>query len=291
MKRTWLVVLIVVVAAFTSSLIGLIIFASALGRPESGIGLTKGLGYVEITGTITESEETVRQLKALERNSSVKGILLRINSPGGMVTPSHDIYTEVKRISASGKPVIASFGSLAASGGYYVAAAADLIVASPQTLTGSIGVIMEFPVVERAMDRLGLGVEVIKSREHKDIGSPFRRMSERDRSLLQNVVTDAFDQFLDVVASGRNLPRDSVEKFADGRILTGRQALALGLVDSLGSLEESKLIAARFCGIEGEPRLIRAPRRFGRMWRQLMEDAGDALFGRLRFPRLSYSWL
>lgn len=220
----------------------------------------------------------------------VKGILLRINSPGGVVTPSHDIYVEVKRISEGGMPVIASFGSLAASGGYYIAAPADLIISSPQTLTGSIGVIMEFPVVQGAMDKLGVGVEVIKSREHKDIGSPFREMNDHDRSLLQGVVSDAFDQFVEVVSTGRDLPRDSVEKFADGRILTGRQALALGLVDTLGTFEESKRIAAEYCGIEGEPRLIRAPRRASWWWRRLMESTGDALFGRLRFPRLSYSW-
>lgn len=290
MNRTLVIVLIVVGVALGAVLLILFAVAFAGGNSEGGVAIGKGLGYVEVEGTIVESEDVVRELKSLEGNSMVKGILLRINSPGGVVAPSHDIYAEVKRISEEGTPVIASFGSLAASGGYYIAAPADLIVASPQTLTGSIGVIMEFPVVERAMDKLGLSVEVIKSREHKDVGSPFRQMTERDRGLLQGVVADAYDQFVEVVSAGRELPRDSVEKFADGRILTGRQALALGLVDTLGTFEESKRIAAAYCGIDGEPRLIRAPRRPNWWLRRLMESTGDALFGRLRTPRLSYTW-
>jgi protease-4 len=289
-NRTLLVVLIVVGVLLGALLLALFAVAFAGGRSDGGVAIGKGLGYVEVEGTIVESEDIVRQLKSLEANSMVKGILLRINSPGGVVAPSHDIYAEVKRISEEGTPVIASFGSLAASGGYYIAAPADLIIASPQTLTGSIGVIMEFPVVERAMDKLGLSVEVIKSREHKDVGSPFRQMTDRDRGLLQGVVADAYDQFVEVVSQGRELPRDSVMAFADGRIFTGRQALALGLVDTLGTFEESKRIAAQFCGIDGEPRLIRAPRRMNWWWRRLMESTGDALFGRLRSPRLSYTW-
>ncbi len=290
MSKNWIIVLIVVGVVLGAVLLGLFAVVWAAGRSDSAVALGKGLGYVEVEGAITESEDIVRQLKSLETNSMVKGILLRINSPGGVVTPSHDIYVEVRRISEAGKPVIASFGTLAASGGYYIAAPCDLIIASPQTLTGSIGVIMEFPVVNRAMDKLGLAVEVIKSREHKDVGSPFRPMTDRDRGLLQGVVSDAYDQFVEVVSQGRELPRDSVLGFADGRILTGRQALALGLVDTLGSFEESKRIAAEYCGITGEPRLIRAPRRMSRLWRQLMESTGDALFGRLRFPRLSFTW-
>lgn len=289
MNRTLVILLIVVGVVLGAVLLGLLAVVYLGGRTD-GVAIGKGLGYVEVEGTIVESEDVIRQLQYLEGNSSVKGILLRINSPGGAVAPSHDIYAEVKRISDEGTPVIASFGSLAASGGYYIAVPCDLIISSPQTLTGSIGVIMEFPVVQRAMDKLGLQVEVIKSREHKDIGSPFRQMGEADRGLLQGVVADAYDQFVEVVSAGRDLPRDSILKFADGRILTGRQALVLGLVDTLGTFEESKLIAADYCGIKGEPRLIRAPRRANWWWRRLMESTGDALFGRLRFPRLSYSW-
>lgn len=263
---------------------------------ESGVdtgnlaGWSKGLGYVEIVGTIVDADETVRELKSLESNPRVAGLLIRVDSPGGVVTPSHEIYSEIRRIRDDGTTVIVSMGSLAASGGYYVSAPADLIVASPQTITGSIGVIMEFPVVKGVMDKLGVSVEVVKSAEHKDIGSPFRAMNERDRELLQGVVSDAYEQFVGIVSENRELPEDSVRAFADGRILTGRQALELGLVDTLGTFEDAKRIAAEVCGLEGEPRLIRAPRRIGSRLTDWLFGSAEELFGGLRFPRLSYTY-
>jgi len=179
-------------------------------------------------------------------------------------------------------------GSLAASGGYYVSAPATRIVANPQTLTGSIGVIMEFPVIKGVMDKIGVKVEVVKSRVHKDIGSPFRDMTDQDRELLQGVVTDAYDQFVSIVSTERKIPKDSVRAFADGRIMTGRQALALGLVDTLGTLEDAKRIAASVCGIEGEPRLIRTGRRLNSWLWDLLEGTTEGLVGGFGFPRLRY---
>ena len=179
-------------------------------------------------------------------------------------------------------------GSLAASGGYYVSAPATKIVANPQTLTGSIGVIMEFPVLKGVMDKIGVKVELVKSRVHKDIGSPFRDITDQDRELLQGVVTDAYDQFVSIVSTERRIPEDSVRAFADGRIMTGRQALALGLVDTLGTFEDAKRIAASLCGIEGEPRLIRTGRRLNSWLRDLLEGTTEGLFGGFGFPRLRY---
>ncbi len=282
-----------VVAGVLSGLVMFVLFLTVIATqagagPDAVAGWRKGLGYVEIEGTIVDATETVRQLKWLERQPQVKGILLRVDSPGGVVTPSHEIYSEVARISNEGKPVIVSMGTIAASGAYYISAPADLIVASPQTLTGSIGVIMEFPVVKGLMDKLGLKVEVVKSRDQKDIGSPFRDMTSRDRELLQGVVTDAYEQFVEVVSASRNIPEDSVRLIADGRIMTGRQALALGLVDTLGTFEDAKRIAADLCGIEGEPRLIRPTRRMSFLVRQLLEGTTENLLGGLRFPRLRY---
>jgi protease-4 len=248
----------------------------------------KGLGYLEIEGNIVDATETVRQLKSLEANPLVKGILIRVDSPGGVVTPSHEIYEEIRRVRDDGTPIIVSMGTLAASGGYYVSAPATLIVANPQTLTGSIGVIMEFPVLKGMMDKLGVKVEVVKSRVHKDIGSPFRDMTDRDRELLQGVVTDVYDQFVAIVSIERDIPEDSVRAFADGRIMTGRQALALGLVDTLGTFEDAKRIAASLCGIDGEPRLIRASRRLNFWLRDLLEGTTEGLFGGFGFPRLRY---
>ncbi len=257
---------------------------------DPGASLGSGLGYLELEGTIIDSRQFIRQLHSLDRNPLVKGILLRVDSPGGAVTPSHEMYSELKRVRDSGTPVIVSMGTLAASGGYYVSCASDLIVANPGTLTGSIGVIMEFPVFKGLMDKLGLDVAVIKSDSAKDIGSPFRRMNPDDKALLQDVVTDVYDQFLEIVSVEREIPYDSLRPIADGRIFTGRQALACGLVDTLGTFEEAKLIAADFCGIKGEPRLIR-PRKPLRSWLiDFVESTAEGVFGWPRSARLSYRW-
>jgi protease IV len=291
MSRKTIVVLVVIAAALFAVMTGLFLTFLVAGSGSDVSGLktwNKGLGYIEIKGTIVDATETVRQLKSLEHNPLVKGILIRVDSPGGVVTPSHEIYEEIRRVRDGGTPIIVSMGTLAASGGYYVSAPASLIVANPQTLTGSIGVIMEFPVLKGVMDKIGVKVEVVKSRVHKDIGSPFRDMTDQDRELLQSVVTDAYDQFVSIVSTERHIPEDSVRAFADGRIMTGRQALALGLVDTLGTFEDAKRIAASFCGIKGEPRLIRPNRRLNSWLRDMLEGSTEGLFGGFGFPRLRY---
>jgi protease-4 len=291
MSRKTVIVLVVVGAALLAVMMGLMLAFFIAGSASDVSSLKtwgKGLGYIEIEGTIVDATETVRQLKALEHNSQVKGILIRVDSPGGVVTPSHEIYEEIRRVRDGGMPIIVSMGTLAASGGYYVSAPATMIVANPQTLTGSIGVIMEFPVLKGLMDKIGVNVEVVKSRVHKDIGSPFRDMTDQDRELLQGVVTDAYDQFVAIVSTERKIPEDSVRAFADGRIMTGRQAFALGLVDTLGTFEDAKRIAASLCGIEGEPRLIRPSRRLKSWARELLEGTAEGLFGGFGFPRLRY---
>jgi len=291
MSRRTVIILVVVAAVLLAVMLGLFLAFAIAGSASDVSSLktwNKGLGYIEIDGTIVDATETVRQLKALEHNSQVKGILIRVDSPGGVVTPSHEIYEEIRRVRDDGMPIIVSMGTLAASGGYYVSAPATRIVANPQTLTGSIGVIMEFPVLKGVMDKIGVKVEVVKSRVHKDIGSPFRDMTDQDRELLQGVVTDAYDQFVAIVSTERKIPEDSVRAFADGRIMTGRQALALGLVDTLGTFEDAKRIAASLCGIEGEPRLIRPSRRINSWVRDLLEGTAEGLFGGFGFPRLRY---
>jgi protease-4 len=291
MSRKTVIVLVVIAAVVLVVLLGLFLAFTIAGSGPDAPGLktwNRGLGYIEIEGTIVDATETVRQLKALEHNSQVKGILIRVNSPGGVTAPSHEIYEEIKRIRDGGLPIIISMGALAASGGYYVSTPATRIVANPQTLTGSIGVIMEFPVIKGLMDKVGVKVEVVKSRVSKDIGSPFRDMTDQDRELLQGVVADAYDQFVSIVSAERKIPEDSVRAFADGRIMTGRQALAFGLVDTLGTFEDAKRIAASLCGIEGEPRLIRPSRRMNFWLRQLLEGTTEGLFGGFGFPRLRY---
>lgn len=215
------------------------------------VSFTDSVGVVEISGIITDPKDVLADLKDFSKDDSIKAIVLRIDSPGGAVGPSQEIYRQVRKIKEH-KPVIASLGAIAASGGYYIAAAADGIMANPGTLTGSIGVIMEYANMQRLFDKIGLSPVVIKSGKYKDIGSPLRKMTDAERALLQDFVDSIHDQFIDAVASGRHLKRKDVVKIADGRIFSGKQAKKLGLVDRLGNFEDAIEWAGRKGGIKGE---------------------------------------
>lgn len=223
------------------------------------------VAIVEVEGVILDADDVVRQLKEHLENSTVKAVVVRINSPGGVVAPTQEIYDAVSRFKAEGKPVVASLGSVAASGGYYIAAAAERIVASPGTLTGSIGVIMQLTNLEGLLKKVGLRYEVIKSGKYKDIGSFARSMTEQERQILQTLMDDVHGQFVDAVASGRKLDRKAVLALADGQIFSGRQAKELSLVDELGGREEAIELAAKLAGISGKPRLLIPRRRFSIM--------------------------
>jgi protease-4 len=221
-------------------------------------GFEKSVAVVEVKGVITEDirKTTVKNLAKFRRSRSVKAIVLRIDSPGGGVSPSQEIFNEVKRVREAGKPIYASMGSIAASGGYYIAAPCDRIFANPGTATGSIGVIMEIPNVEKLLEKIGVYFMVIKSDEHKDIGSPFREMSDAEEELLKGVIIDIYDQFVDAVVTERGLDREEVLRVADGRILTGRQALDAGLVDELGDVQDAIMAAGEAVGIKGKPKIV-----------------------------------
>ncbi len=215
------------------------------------------IAIVEIQGMISESRETVQQLREFQHNPKVKGIILRIDSPGGAVGPSQEIYSAVARIRAeSEKMIYASLGSVAASGGYYIASAADTIFANPGTLTGSIGVIMAFSNIQGLIEKIGVRPEVIKSGAFKDAGSPVRAISSKERKLLQNLVDDVHQQFVDDVAKGRNLPTQDVARLADGRVYTGRQAFELKMVDRMGGLQDAIDLLAAQAGIQGSPKIV-----------------------------------
>lgn len=213
------------------------------------------IGVIPIEGVINNPDTIVDQLIAFRKDSRIKAIILKINSPGGGVAPSQEIYSETRR-TAKTKNVVASFGSLGASGAYYIASAADKIVANPGTLTGSIGVLMEFIRVEELFKKIGIEMEVIKSGEFKDIGSPNREMTESEKRLLKNLIEDIRNQFVTAVAQGRNMPRERVFELADGRIFSGREAKELGLVDYLGNFQDAVNIAKQVAEIKGEVRLI-----------------------------------
>ncbi|MCL5021500.1 MAG: signal peptide peptidase SppA [Bacteroidetes bacterium] len=242
-----------------SVIIAVIISGSGTGENEYNLsGSQPKVAVVSLTGTIMSSRSIVSTLQVLADNRSVKAIVLRVDSPGGGVAASQEIFEEVKSIRDTVKPVVVSMGSIAASGGYYVSCGATRIVANPGTITGSIGVIAMFPNYAKLMDKLGLEMDVIKSGKYKDSGSPFRNMTEADKKYFQGVVENSYDQFLDAVARERKLPVDKLKKFADGRVFTGEQALKLGLVDTLGSLEDAISIAAKLGDIKGKPEVVEA---------------------------------
>ncbi len=209
------------------------------------------VGIVEINGVISESESIIKDLKRLRSNDAVKAIVVRIDSPGGGIGPSQEIYREVRKTTQE-KKVFASMGALAASGGYYVAAATDGIMANPGTITGSIGVVMGFADIQALLEKIGLSPVVIKSGQYKDMGSPVRDMTPTERQLMTNLVDELHQQFVNDIAEGREMDPDLVASFADGRIFTGQTAKNNGFVDRMGNLEDAVDWAGRSGGIEGE---------------------------------------
>ncbi len=231
------------------------VISLSLTLVQKKIPLGSRIALVRIEGPILDSRNIVEELKERTKDHSIKAIILRIDSPGGAVAPSQEIYEEVKKAAAA-KKVVVSMGSIAASGGYYIAAPADLIIANPGTLTGSIGVIMEIPNIEGLMSKIGITTEVIKSGKHKDMASAFRKMGVEERELLQGVMDNVHEQFIKAVAAGRKLKVEDVRLIADGRIFSGEQAKTQKLVDELGTLEDTIKKAAELAGISGEPDLV-----------------------------------
>jgi protease-4 len=213
------------------------------------------VALIRIEGPIFDSKDTIDEIKDYMKDPSVKAVVLRIDSPGGAVAPSQEIYEEVRKAVVK-KKIVVSMGSVAASGGYYIASPATRIIANPGTLTGSIGVIMEIPNFQGLMNKLGIKTEVVKSGRHKDIASVFRSIGKEEREILQGVLDNVHEQFIKAVAEGRKMLREDVKKIADGRIFTGEQALAAGLVDELGNLEDAVKAAAKLAGIKGEPVVV-----------------------------------
>jgi protease-4 len=240
---------------------GCIFIAKALlGDSERQFADKPGIGLVEVKGMILDSRETVRQLRHFMKKDSIKAVVLRVDSPGGVVAPSQEIYEEVKKFAAK-KKIVVSMGSLAASGGYYISAPATMIYANPGTITASIGVIIKLSNIEALMDKIGIKSTVIKTGKFKDSGSPVRELTEEDRAMFQSVIDSTHNQFIKAVASGRKLPEDEVRRIADGRVLSGEQAMALKLVDRLGTFQDAIEEAGKLAGIKGEPEVILPPKK------------------------------
>lgn len=281
--RGCLVVVLVLAGFFL-----LLVIASRIGDLPFIRG--EKVALLPIEGVILESETVIDQLKEFARDESVKAIVLRLNTPGGGVGPSQEIYEEVRKLRGK-KVIVASMGALAASGGYYIACAADKIVANPGTITGSIGVIMKFMNVEDLAEKIGVRGYVIKSGEFKDIGSPVREMGPEERELIQGVIDNVHSQFVDAVAQGRNLDREEVAAIADGRIFSGAQAMELGLVDVLGNQEDAVAEAGRMANIEGEPSVVTPPKKKFSILDLLRDEAKSIIDETLDRTRFRFDYL
>ncbi|MDX2348162.1 MAG: signal peptide peptidase SppA [Nitrospirota bacterium] len=231
--------------------------------PELLLAGKEGVAIVRVEGPIMDSSQAVAELEAFGDNPMVKAIVVRIDSPGGGVAPSQEIYNAVKRVrKEQNKTVVASMGTVAASGGYYIAVATDRILANPGTLTGSIGVIMQMANFQELLEKVGVKSVVIKTGKFKDLGSPFRPMVEEEWQLLEAVMHDTLSQFIEAVAEGRSMDAAEVEQLADGRIFTGRQAKSVLLIDEIGDLHDAIKLAGELGGIEGTPRVLETTKPF-----------------------------
>lgn len=248
----------------------------------SGISLSNDkIAVISIQGVLTSSTDTIKQFKQYEENEDVKALVLRIDSPGGTVVAAQEIYTEIQKLREN-KVVLTSMGNVAASGGYYVASATEEIVANPGTLTGSIGVISEYPNIEELMKKVGLRSEVMKSGRFKDLGNPTREMTVEERQLLQDLIDNIHRQFIRDVALGRDMTVEEIEPLADGRVFTGEQAKENGLVDRLGSFEDALDRAAELAGIEGKPVIIYPEEKRKKIWEYLVQSIVESMGSALR---------
>ena len=263
-----------------------VISVGGLSRGEGGPALFgPRVAIVELEGVILEVDDLVRELKSYRENSSVRAIVLRINSPGGVVAPTQELHDAVLRVREAGKPVVASLGSVAASGGYYVAVACDQIYANPGTLTGSIGVIMQLANLEQLFKKVGVDYVVVKAGQFKDIGNVARPMTADERRVMQALLDDVHGQFVGAVTAGRKLSREEVLRFADGRVFSGTQAKELRMIDVLGGLEDAVLGAAKLAGIPTPPSVIRQRRPFS-ITDLLRNQLGGTAAGALLRPAL-----
>jgi protease-4 len=272
----------------------LFVFFSALfliGRPSLKSGPLRfgdKIAIVEVKGVITQSSDVIEDIHQYLADDGVKAIILRVDSPGGGVGPSQEIYGEILKAKRK-KKIITSMGSVAASGGYYVACASDLIVANPGTITGSIGVIMQFSNFEELLKKIGIKGVVIKSGEHKDIGSPLREMTPEEKKIMQDTLDNVHQQFIQAVAKGRKLDPAKVVPIADGRIMTGEQAQQLGLVDKLGNLQDAIDEASKLVGIQGKPQIV-YPKKKVALWEYLLRDMASILIETLKEKEFEISY-
>jgi protease-4 len=255
-----------------------------MGRESGGFG-GEAVGVVEIEGAIADARPTIENIRRFREDKDIKAIVIRIDSPGGAVGPSQEIYREIRKTIET-KKVVASMGAVAASGGYYVACAADGIVANPGTITGSIGVIMGYTNFRQLLDKIGMVPVVIKSGPYKDTGSPTRDMQADEREILQSITSGIHQQFVLAIAEGRKMDRVQVEAVADGRIFTGEDAQARGLVDRLGNFEDALQWAGELGGIDGAVVAVYSRDTKLSLLRYLMSSSLSGLISKIIHPNM-----
>jgi len=279
MKKENLIIAVILFFCIVSIVMGIYLIGErAVAGKARILTRKKGVAVVYLYGPLSISQRVsgwarflpgadrvTSELRKISKITTIKAVVLRINSPGGSIGAVQEIYEEVNRLKEKGKKVVVSMGDVGASGAYYIACAADKIVANPGTITGSIGVLMSLGNMEELFRKIGIKVEVIKRGKHKDIGSLSREMTAEEKKLLQGLIDDAYDQFLQVVIEGRNLKKSKAKKIAQGQVFTGRQAKNLGLIDEIGNFQDAVRLAGKLAGIPGEPKVIELPKPFPRI--------------------------
>lgn len=280
-----------ILGAIALLLFGTMALVLTVFLPSSDFSFGEKIGVIPIDGPISDSLAITSQLVTFKKDKGIKAIILRINSPGGSVGPTQEIYREVRKTIRS-KKVVVSMGEVAASGGYYIAAAANKIVANPGTITGSIGVIMHFVQFKDLLSKIGVDLEVLKSGEFKDVGSPHRELTERDKELINALIGDIQKQFEEGVASGRNMAVEEVQMISDGRVFSGAQAKKLGLVDVLGNFQDAVEIAKKMAGIKGDVTLVYPKKRELGLWDLLLDLVADSAARVIQGmkTRIEYRW-
>ena len=246
------------------------------------------IGVVEVEGTITDLKDVMADIVRFKEDDSIKGVIVRINSPGGAVGPTQEAASELKKLKEK-KKVYVSMGSVCASGGYYIAAVGERLYANPSTITGSIGVIMQQTVVEDLMKKIGVQSNTIKAGAMKDVGNPFRRMTDSERQYLQNIIDSIHTQFIKDVAAGRGMNIDKVRELADGRIYTGLQAKEAGLIDNIGTFYDTVDAMKTTLGIKGKPDLVYGKRPFAPL-KWLFSSALQDMFAREQTQPFKYEY-
>ena len=280
-RSLWTGCLVTILAVlFFLGLSGIVLTLLGKGRFFSS---QERVGVVEIKGLLTDSSTVIKQLDRYRDDDSIKAIVIRINSPGGAVGPAQEILREVEKIRAK-KKIVASLGTVAASGGYYIASGANLIMANRGTATGSIGVIMQFTNVEALTKKVGLDFFNLKAGRYKDVGSPFRPMTPEDKAYLQGLLDNIYQQFLSDVARNRKIPLAKMKELAEGRIYSGEEAKQVGLVDEFGNLPDAIERAGRLGGIKGKVKAVYPEKESYSLLRLLLGQEAEESLSQLALP-------